>query len=49
MFDKFNPIEAASIVLSWDIPESSFAFALNAQATFMAGIEHEQAIESGLY
>jgi hypothetical protein len=32
------------VVLGWDLPDASLAFALNAQANFMAGIDPEQII-----
>lgn len=49
MYNDFNPIDAVSIVLDWGIPESSLAFALNAQANFMAGIDPEHIVGFGLY
>lgn len=44
MFDQFDLINAIDVVLAWDLPDASLAFAFNAQANFMAGIDPEQII-----
>jgi hypothetical protein len=44
MFDKFDIPCAIDVVLGWDLPDASLAFALNAQANLMAGIDPEQII-----
>lgn len=49
MFDQFDLLYAVDVVLGWDLPDASLAFALNAQANFMAGFDPEQIIGFSLH